>query len=92
MYLVKKGPADPFRGDWYLSEMTFDREELACAKAAELTLQNFQELKTSWEAYGYEWSVFEEHGEAEQKIWEGYRYIQLIISGTEPTDHSAGKL
>lgn len=81
-YLLKKGPADPFRGDWYIHEVEFNELEKAIETAATLTHSNFPELKNSWEEFGYEWSVFEKIEHQEIKIWEGYKYIKAI-KGTE---------
>jgi hypothetical protein len=77
-YLVKKGPADPFRGDWYIHESDFQEQSEAIETAATLTLENFHQLKSSWAEFGYEWSVFERREESEKKIWEGYKYIQAV--------------
>ena len=77
-YHVKKGPADPFRGDWYVQENSFPSSEEAVASALRLTYQNYSELGNSWEQYGYEWSVFEESPNAEKKIWEGYKAIAVM--------------
>jgi hypothetical protein len=77
-YHVKKGPADPFRGDWYIQESSFPSSEEAVASALRLTYQNFAELGNSWDQYGYEWSVFEESLNAEKKIWEGYKAISIM--------------
>lgn len=76
IYLVKKGPADPFRGDWYIDEKTFDSAGDAISHAAELTLAEYNAYLLSWEQFGYEWSVFEKEEDVEKKIWEGYKYIR----------------
>lgn len=78
-FILKKGPADPFRGDWYLEEGRFKDKEEAIRLAAAKTFEEYQNLKTSWEAYGYEWSVFRKADGAEMKIWEGYKFIQEMI-------------
>ena len=75
-YIVKKGPADPFRGDWYTDEQTFVTIDKTIAAAGELTLNNYSEFENSWEEFGYEWSVFEKTDSSEIKIWEGYKYIK----------------
>lgn len=72
-YLVKRGPADPFRGNWYTEAMEFESLEEAIRTAAAKTLENFTELQNSWDEFGYEWSVFEK--ETGKKIWEGYKFI-----------------
>jgi len=82
-YLVKKGLADPFRGDWYIQEADFKDKEKAVESAALLTLTNVKELTKHWEEFGYEWSVFEKEGSHETKIWEGYKYIQGINNSGE---------
>jgi hypothetical protein len=38
IYVLKKGPADPFRGDWYIDEKSFTSADKAIAQAAALTL------------------------------------------------------
>lgn len=73
---VKKGAADPFRGDWYIEEKTFETSEAAIGLALKLTYQNHLELGHSWEQYGYEWSVFEVTSTGETKIWEGFKAIK----------------
>ena len=80
-YLLKKGPADPFRGDWYIQEAEFTSQQEVIEKAASLTLKSQHELKNNWEELGYEWSVFENEDNSETKIWEGYKYIQEIDRG-----------
>ncbi len=80
IYIIKKGPADPFRGNWYTDEQVFSNSNDAIAKAAELTLHNYSEFKNSWEEFGYEWSVFEKTDSKEIKIWEGYKYINVSIN------------
>jgi hypothetical protein len=85
-YLVKKGPADPFRGDWYIHEAEFIELEKAIQSAATLTFTNYLELKNSWGEFGYEWSVFEKNEPYEKKIWEGYKYIQEI-KDAKVSDH-----
>ena len=77
-YFIKKGPADPFRGDWYVHEAEFSTQHEAIAAAASLTLKSLYELKNGWEEFGYEWSVFEHSENLEIKIWEGYKYIQQV--------------
>src|SRR6478735_5436979 len=91
LFLVKKGPADPFRGDWYIDEKSFASAREAIEEAAALTLANYNEYLLSWEQFGYEWSVFEKEGDLEKKIWEGYKYLLSsgykggdVISGTIP--------
>jgi hypothetical protein len=71
IYLVKKGPADPFRGDWYTDDRCFASANQAIAHAAALTLADYNDYLTSCE-----WSVFEKEGDTEMKIWEGYKYIK----------------
>jgi hypothetical protein len=90
IYFVKKGPADPFRGDWYLEEKTFDNQEEAISIAAALTKENFAEFGKDWDEFGYEWSVFEKDGDSEKKVWEGYKYISLLRKGN--TDLNSGKI
>ena len=77
-YHISKGPADPFRGDWYIQEDSFDSLTGAIAAALKLTYQNYLELGDGWEQYGYEWSVFEEAAHGNKKIWEGYKAISLM--------------
>jgi hypothetical protein len=77
-YPMKRGPADPFRGDWYAQEDEFNELQIAIESAAAFTLKSYHELNTSCEEFGYEWSVFEKDGDTEIKIWEGYKYIQEI--------------
>jgi len=74
-YIVKKGPADPFRGNWYTDEQSFATLDEAIVKAAELTLANYEKFKNIWEEFGSEWSVFERENKIEKKIWEGFKYI-----------------
>ena len=74
-YIVKKGPADPFRGSWYSDEKDFTKKEDAVEYVAKLTLENHIALPYSWDQYGYEWSVFE----SEIKIWEGFKFIQHML-------------
>ncbi len=76
IYLLKKGPADPFRGDWYTNEISFASSDEAISQAAALTMADHNDYLMSWEEFGYEWSVFEKEGDAEKKIWEGYKYIK----------------
>jgi hypothetical protein len=71
-YIVKKGPADPFRGSWYKDEVIFESRLVAVSYASELSRNNYLELNDSWNEFGYEWSVFHE----DEKIWEGFKYIQ----------------
>jgi hypothetical protein len=80
-YVVKKGPADPFRGDWYTNEKAFADINEAIEHAANLTLSNFTEFGNSWVQFGYEWSVFEKSGDEEKKVWEGFRYISFVKNG-----------
>ena len=75
---LKKGAADPFRGDWYIPESTFRTVSEAIDLALRLTQQNYLELGHSWEQFGYEWSVFEETSSGETKIWEGYKAIAVM--------------
>ena len=75
---VKKGAADPFRGDWYIQESTFITSTEATYSALKLTHQNYSDLGDSWEQFGYEWSVFEVTAEGEKKIWEGYKAISVM--------------
>ncbi len=89
-YLVKRGAADPFRGDWYILEEEFHEMGKAIEKAAALTINNFLQLKTSWEEYGYEWSVFEKSDQHEIKIWEGYKYIHEMKREDEPGHFDLG--
>ena len=90
IYLLKKGPADPFRGDWYTDEIRFASAEEAIAQAAALTLAEYNAYLTSWEQFGYEWSVFEKVGDTERKIWEGYKYI--ISSANKSWDIRLGNV
>jgi hypothetical protein len=76
VYKVKKGAADPFRGDWYADESIFENKKAAIEYASQLTLANYNGFKNSWEEYGYEWSVFESDI-FENKVWEGYKFIKL---------------
>src|SRR5690349_17010271 len=87
MYHVKKGPADPFRGDWYIKENSFPSSTEAIASALLLTHQNYIEFGKDWDQYGYEWSVFEQTPNEDKKIWEGYRAISMMkkMNVTEPT-------
>jgi hypothetical protein len=75
-YTVSKGPADPFRGDWYIPEGEFQTLEEAVAQALQLTDANHREYGTLWVELGYEWSVFDAD---EMHIWEGYRAVQLMV-------------
>jgi hypothetical protein len=84
-YIVKKGPADMFRGDWYINDESMETKEAAIAKAAALTLASFRDLEKDWEQYGYEWSVFERENGVDKKIWEGFKYIQVSKPGPEGT-------
>lgn len=88
IFLVKKGSADPFRGDWYTQEVSFTSENEAITEAARLTIADHSSYGNSWEQYGYEWSVFEKIGEEERKIWEGYKFI--MSSGNESNDLELG--
>lgn len=89
-YLIKKGPADPFRGDWYIQETDFEEQAEAIEAAATLTLENFRQLKSGWAEFGYEWSVFENGKESEKKIWEGYKYIQAKNDRETTGDYELG--
>jgi hypothetical protein len=53
-YFIKKGAADPFRGDWYIEEKTLNDLTEAISTAADLTLMNFKEFGKDWEEFGYE--------------------------------------
>ena len=77
-YHISKGPADPFRGDWYTRESSFASKTEAVVSALALTHSNFKELNAGWEQYGYEWSVFEETEDGIKKIWEGYKAIAVM--------------
>ncbi len=77
-YHIRKGPADPFRGDWYIQENSFPSSSEAITSALALTHQNYIELGNGWEQYGYEWSVFEETPDGNKKIWEGYKAISVM--------------
>jgi hypothetical protein len=90
IYVLKKGPADPFRGDWYIDEKSFTSADKAIAQAAALTLAEYSEYLMSWEQFGYEWSVFEKEGDIEKKIWEGYKYI--ISGGYKSLDLTMGNI
>lgn len=90
IYLVKKGPADPFRGDWYTEESSFLVKDEAIAEAARLTLADHSSFLDSWEQFGYEWSVFERAGGKEVKIWEGYKFIKS--SGRTSKDLDLGNV
>lgn len=79
-YIVKKGAADAFRGDWYIEEKRFNKKSEAFENAMELTLANYYEFLLSWEEFGYEWSVFETNNGTEKKIWEGYAFIKKTFS------------
>jgi hypothetical protein len=81
---VKKGPADPFRGDWYIPESVHETSTEAIARALKLTQQNLDELGTSWDQYGYEWSVFEEIPSNEKKIWEGFKAVSIAREKHKP--------
>jgi hypothetical protein len=72
---VKKGAADPFRGNWYLPGSIFNTSSEAITLALNLTNENYVEFGRSWDEFGYEWSVFEESPSGEKKIWEGYKAI-----------------
>jgi hypothetical protein len=78
-FQVKKGPADPFRGDWYIPEQTFETATEAIALAMQRTQEEYSQLKISWEQYGYEWSVFEQTTTGEIKIWEGYKAVKVMV-------------
>jgi hypothetical protein len=82
-YSVKRGPADPFRGDWYDSEVLFQNLKDAVESAFVQTLNSFNELGNSWEQYGYEWSVFSNNLEGSDKIWEGYKCIAEYKNGSK---------
>ncbi len=90
IYFVKKGPADPFRGDWYIDEGSFDTAGEAIEQAAALTLAEYNEYLMSWAQFGYEWSVFEKEGDTEKKIWEGYKYIMSL--GNKNLDIASGNM
>jgi hypothetical protein len=75
---VKKGAADPFRGDWYIPEQTFETATEAIALAMQRTQEEYNYLNTSWEQYGYEWSVFKQTSTGETKIWEGFKAIKVM--------------
>jgi hypothetical protein len=90
IYVVKKGPADPFRGDWYSDEKPFADLETAISIAAALTIANYESLMNNWEEFGYEWSVFEKVEAGDTKLWEGFKYIFYVRNGK--TDLDAGKL
>jgi hypothetical protein len=75
-YTVSKGPADPFRGDWYIPEEVFPTLDEAVALALALTEANQRELGTLWVELGYEWSVFSAE---EDHVWEGYKAVQLMV-------------
>jgi hypothetical protein len=77
-FQVKKGAADPFRGDWYIPEQTFETEAEAIALAMQRTQEEYNQLQTSWEQYGCEWSVFEQAPTGETKIWEGFKAIKVM--------------
>jgi len=75
---VKKGAADPFRGDWYIPEQTFETAAEAIAFAMLRTQEEYDQLRISWEQYGYEWSVFEQTPTGETKVWEGFKAIKVM--------------
>jgi hypothetical protein len=81
---VKKGAADPFRGDWYIAESVHETSAEAIANALKLTQQNLNELWASWDQYGYEWSVFEETASGEKKIWEGFKAVSIAREKHKP--------
>lgn len=86
LYVIKKGPADMFRGDWYIEDELMETREAAIAKAAAQTLAAYRDMGSSWEQYSYEWSVFERaEGHEDKKIWEGLKYIQVSNPGPEGT-------
>jgi hypothetical protein len=91
-YLLKKGAADPFRGDWYIYEESFASAEEAITQAAALTLAQYNTYLLSWEQYGYEWSVFEKEGDSEKKIWEGYKYIMGSLALDKSPDITLGNI
>jgi hypothetical protein len=86
IYSVKKGPADPFRGDWYLDEKTLNDRNEAISLAASLTMENFTEFGKDWDEFGYERSVFEKAETGEIKVWEGFKYISSVRKGNMDTD------
>ena len=77
---IKKGSADPFRGDWYIYEKSFSEKMDAVNLALELTVKNLVHWGNSWEEYGWEWSVFEESSNGDKKIWEGFKAISTMKS------------
>jgi hypothetical protein len=81
---VKKGPADPFRGEWYMPESVHETAIEAIDRALILTQQNVNELLASWDQYGYEWSVFEETPSGEKKIWEGFKAVSVAREKHKP--------
>lgn len=92
-FWVKKGPADPFRGDWYLEGESFSEKDTAIRHAANLSLENYRELSSGWEQYGYEWSVFRNENGTEKKIWEGFKFImELNKTGTKEVNFNLGYL
>jgi hypothetical protein len=89
-YFIKKGAADPFRGDWYIEEKTLSDLSEAISAAADLTLKNFNEFGKDWDEFGYEWSVFEKEEMKEIKLWEGFKYISFVRKGR--TDLNLGRV
>ena len=83
MFHVKKGSADPFRGNWYVHESSFPTVEEAVSTASELTQQNYLHWLQNWDEHGFEWSVFEETPSGEKKIWEGFKAASLMRSKAE---------
>jgi hypothetical protein len=84
MFHIKKGAADPFRGDWYIVESTHQTSAEAIGLALKLTQQNLDELGASWDQYGYEWSVFEQTTSVEKKIWEGFKAVSVAREKHKP--------
>lgn len=87
-FLLKKGPADPFRGDWYEAEAEFPSAEKAIEVAMARTMENYRSMQQNWVEYGYEWSVFERTGEVETKIWEGFKFIQIVENEGDKPPHA----
>jgi hypothetical protein len=78
LFYVKKGMADPFRGNWYVHENSFDTESEAIISALELTNEDFIKWGSGWDEYGWEWSVFRVTDSSEEKIWEGFKAISTM--------------
>jgi hypothetical protein len=79
LYIVMRGPADVFRGDWYDQRVEFMDLEEAIQNAFDKTLSNYLRFLQSWEEFGYEWSVFEIDVNNSTKIWEGFKCIRLNL-------------